>query len=120
MYDRVSFFELSDHVVGLIIKSDINEHTVAEMHRQIREKIDEYDKINLFIEIEKGAKIELKPLFKDLKFKFNNAEHLKKMAVVTELYWFSNVLNIKDLMMEADIRTFEHENRLEALNWIAE
>lgn len=51
MYDRVSFFELSDHVVGLIIKADINEHFVVEMHGQTREKIDEYGKINLFVEI---------------------------------------------------------------------
>jgi hypothetical protein len=116
----VSSFEFAGNVVGLIVKSDLNKQSIAKIHDQIREKLKEYDRINLFIEIEKEAKVELTALFEDIKYKYKHAEQFNKIGVVTDVSWFSNLIDIKDLVMKADIRTFDHENRLEALSWIAE
>jgi len=34
--------------------------------------------------------------------------------------WLQNIMEIKDLMMDAEIESFNIENRLEAINWITE
>ena len=116
----VSKFEFSGDTLGIMIKSDLNDAVFREMQVIIKEKISEYGKINLFIEVEKGRHIDLIPLMKHLKFEIGNDKHLKKVAVVTDKEWFKNVLLVKDLIMNADIEVFTTGDRMKAISWIAE
>lgn len=116
----VSKFEFSGNTVGLMAKSDINDAVFQEMQVIIKEKIRDYGKINLFIEVEKGRHIDLIPLMKHLKFEIGNDKHLKKIAVVTNKEWFKNVLEVKDLIMDAEVEAFSTCDRMKAIFWIAE
>lgn len=116
----VSTFEFSEDTVGIMIKSEIDEAVFQEMKKIIQEKIREFGKINLFVEIKDGQHIHLVPLMKHLKFQIGNDKHLKKIAVVTNKEWLKNVLIVKDLIMDAEVEAFSTCDRINAISWIAE
>jgi len=116
----VSTFELADNIVGIMIKSDVDLKVVDEVHAEILKRILEHKRINLYVEIESGVTISLPAVLKDLTFKFKNSDKFNKIAVVTDMNWLQNIMEIKDLMMDAEIESFNIENRLEAINWITE
>lgn len=116
----VSSFEFSGDTLGVLIKSDIDDAVFEEMQRMIEEKMREFGRINLFVEIEKDMHIHLVPLIKHLKFHIGSDRHLHKVAVVTNKEWFKNVLRVKDLIMDAEVKAFDTEDRIKAISWIAD
>lgn len=72
------------------------------------------------MEIEAGVHFTAKAFLKDLVFKYKNAEKFNRIAVVTDLSWFQNAMEIKDLLMDAKVESFKIKNRLKAISWIAE
>tara|TARA_R100000935_G_scaffold36623_1_gene57622 strand:- start:687 stop:1040 length:354 start_codon:yes stop_codon:yes gene_type:complete len=116
----VSIFEFADNTVGIMIKSKVDSKLIKQVHTTIVERLKENKTINLFIEIQPGNDITFSALLKDLKFKVEHAKHFRKIVVVTDLNWFHNLMEIKALIMDAEIKTFKHENRLKAINWIVE
>ena len=116
----VSTFEFSKNVVGILIDSDVNAQLIEEVQEVINDRLQENETINLLIEIRPENKISFNALIKDLKFKAEHAKKFKKIAVVTDLNWFQNVMEIKDLLMEAEVKSFEPKYRLKAMSWIAE
>jgi len=116
----ISTFEFSGHIVGIMINSDIDDKVLKEIHTEILAKLEENKTINLFIEIEKGHDISLTTLLKDIIFKLDHAKQFTKIAMVTELKWLATIMSMKDLLMKADVRSFDIKNRMEAMNWISE
>lgn len=97
----LSSFEFADHVVGILIQSNMDQNVFREVRRLIKAKIAEFQKINLFLEIEKGHEISMLAVVKHLKFSVEYADLFKKIAVVTEKGSFKNALMIKDLLIDA-------------------
>jgi len=116
----VSTFKFSKNVVGILIDSDISSQLIEEIHEMINDRLQENKTINLLIEIKPGNKISFNALIKDLKFKAEHAKQFKKIAVITDLNWFQNIMEIKDLLMDAEVKGYESKYRLKAMNWIAE
>jgi len=116
----VSIFEFADHVVGVLIESNLNDELAQEVHAIVLERLKENKKINLFIEIRTGSTISLTASLKDLFFTLKHAGQFHKIALVTDLIWFQNVMAVKDLVMDAEIRSFSNKNRMEAITWIAQ
>lgn len=86
----------------------------------LTEKFLEHQQINLFVEVKTGVEIPFKIMFKDLVFKLGNASRFDKIAVVTDPGYFEQAMKIKDFLMNAEVETFGHKDRLEAMNWISE
>jgi len=116
----ISTFELSNHVVGLIIDKDIEKGNLEEMHEIILKKISEYGKVNIFCEISKGHDIAFLCLIDELKFKFKNSQYIDKFAVVTDLTWLRAAMNINDLFVHTDIHPYEIKDRMKAIQWVSE
>jgi hypothetical protein len=116
----ISTFELSNHVVGLIIDKDIEEGSFEEVHRIILERISEFGKINIFCEIAPKKNIPYKCFLEELKFKYENSKSIDKFAIVTDLTWLRAAMNINDLLVNTHIRPFKIKDRLEAIQWISE
>jgi hypothetical protein len=116
----VSTFKFADHVVGVLIESNLNDEVVHEVQAIIFEGFKENKKMNLFIEIRTGSKISLTAFLKDLFFTLKHADQFQKIALVTDLIWFQKVMAVKDLVMNAEIRSFSNKNRMEAITWIAQ
>ena len=116
----ISTFKFSKYVVGFLIDSDVNTQLIEEIHKAINDKLKENETINLFIEIKSGNTVSFNALMKDLKFKAEHSKQFRKIAVVTDLNWFQNVMEIKDLVMDAEVKGFEPKYRMKAMSWIAE
>tara|TARA_R100001369_G_scaffold954_1_gene3034 strand:+ start:62027 stop:62380 length:354 start_codon:yes stop_codon:yes gene_type:complete len=116
----ISTFEFADNVVGILINSKVDSDLMDEVHSAIIDRLKDNETINLFIEIEPGNNISLFALLKDLKFKVEYAKNFRKIAVVTDLQWFQNIMEIKDLLMDAEVKGFEPKYRMKAMSWITE
>ncbi len=116
----VSTFTFAHHVLGVLIESDLNDELLHKVQAIILERLKENEKINLFIEIRTGSKISLTAFLKDLFFTLKHADQFQKIALVTDLIWFQKVMAVKDLVMNAEIRSFSNKNRMEAISWIAQ
>lgn len=116
----VTSFEFCPHVVGMIIDSDLDESATERLNQKISEKLGEYQKINLFVELKKDKTISFAGMMKSLIFKLKNASHFSKIAFVGEVSWFKNLMEINDLLLDTEIKTFSNEERLQAITWISE
>lgn len=116
----ISTFELSNHVVGLIIDKDIEKGNLEDIHEIILERISEFGKINIFCEIAKGHDVAFLCLIDELKFKYENSSNINKFAIVTDLTWLRAAMNINHLIVHTDIRPFEIKDRMQAIQWISE
>ncbi|GAA4308124.1 hypothetical protein GCM10023115_37410 [Pontixanthobacter gangjinensis] len=112
-------FDLAGHVIGLIIDKDLTDEMLQKIIGEIQEKLDVYEKINVFVELEKDRHITLKALFKGIKFKYSNAENFDKIAIVTDSAIFQNAVNLSDTFLDVEVRTFDLKDRLEAIQWIS-
>lgn len=116
----MSIFEFSDNVVGIIVDSGLDEATTERLNHQIMSKIEELGRINLFVGLKKNKTISFVAMIKSLSFKLKNAKSFNKIALVAEVGWFKNLMEINDLFLETDIATFSNEDRLKAIKWISE
>jgi len=116
----VSTFKFADHVVGVLIESNLNEELLHKMQAIILEGLKENKKINLFIEIRTGITVSLAAFIKDIVFTLKHADKFQKIALVTDLIWFQKVMSVKDFVMNAEIRSFSNKNRMQAITWIAQ
>lgn len=116
----VSSFEFANHVVGIMITSNVDKKLLKEIHKIISEKFIDHQRINLFVEINPGVEIPIKIIFKDMIFKLGNASRFNKIAVVSDPGFFKEAMKIKDLLMDAEVEAFVHKDRIKAMNWISE
>ena len=115
----LSTFELTGHVIGLIIDRDLTEEILNEIIAEIEERTKVHDTINVFIELEKGRDITITALLKGIKYKYSNAENFEKVAIVTDSKWFQTAVNLSDILIDVEVRTFDLKDRLEAIHWIS-
>lgn len=115
----ISSFQLANHVVGLIIDKDIEEGNLEKVHEIILERISESGMINIFCEINHDKHIAFKCLMDELRFRHENSNNIKKLAIVTDITWLRSVMDINNLMAQTNIRSFEIKDRLEAIQWIS-
>lgn len=111
-------FELADHVVGVMVDRDVTREYLNEIHSLIEEKLKVNDFINLYCEIMPGSKVPFKYLLENIRFKFDHANQIKKMAMVTDLGWVRHIVEVDKYFVSTEVRTYELDDRLEAINWI--
>ena len=116
----VSTFEFSENVVGIMIDSNIDDKVLREVHNFIESRFVKNDTINLLVEIKPGVEIPILVMFKDLLFKLSHNRCFRKIAVISEEGFFKKMMSFKDFLMDAEVKTFDSEDRLKAMNWIAE
>lgn len=116
----ISTFEFADHVVGFLVNDDVDKELIEKIHEAIETKFNEHTRINLFVEIAEGTQLSFAALLKDIAFKSKNKGEFGKIAIVTDLEWFKAYCSMKDILMDAEVRSFSNEDRLEAINWISQ
>jgi len=115
----LSTFDLAGHVIGLIVNQDLTDETLDEVISEIKLKLEVYERVNVYIELEKGKHITFSALLKGIKFKYSNSEYFDKIAIVTDSNWFQNAVNVSDILLDVEVRTYDLQDRLEAIQWIS-
>lgn len=116
----ISSFEFADNVVGIIINDDVDRKMLGEIHELLRNKFQQSAAINLYLELKPGIDIPFPLLVKDLIFQLRHKGKFNKLAIVTNLDLLRNLMKFRDLILDAEVETFTHANRIVAMNWIAE
>lgn len=116
----ISSFEFADNVVGIIIDDDVDRKMLGEIHELLRGKFQQTGAINLYLELKPGINVPVPMLVKDLIFQLRHKGKFNKLAIVTNLDLLRNLMKFRDLILDAEVETFSHANRIVAMNWIAE
>lgn len=115
----LSSFDLAGHVIGIMIDRDLTDPILEDITAKIQEKLKIYDSLNIFIELEKDHSISFKALMKGIKYKYSHEDQFNKIAIVTDSKWFQTAVNVSDVFLDVDVRTYDLEDRLDAIQWIS-
>lgn len=111
-------FEFAEHVVGFMVTEEINQEKVEEILSKIKDRLEKVSSISLYVEDESDEGISVGAFFKAMDFHFSHSEELKKIAIVTDDKLFKKSMVIKDLVVSAEVKSFERKERLKAMNWV--
>ncbi|MCB0464776.1 MAG: STAS/SEC14 domain-containing protein [Aequorivita sp.] len=115
----LSSFTLADNIIGFIVDGSYDDIAVEKIQAQVKEKLEIFDKLNLYIEDTVNADISLKAVMKSVPFKLKTGNRFERVAVVTDRKWLQVISNLEKLFFSAEIRIFSSQNRLEAIQWIS-
>ena len=113
-------FEFAHHVVGFIVKEEIDQQKIDEILSSIKDRLEEVSPICLYLEDESDQGISIKAFLKALEFHYSHSHDLKKIAVVTDDKMFKKSMEMKDVLVPAKVKSFERKERLKAMNWVME
>lgn len=112
-------FDLADNIIGFILEGPYDELAVEKLEAKLIEKLNNFEKINLYVEDTSHADVSLRAILKSVPFRLKTAKRYGRVAVVTDRTWLQVVSNVERLFVDAEIRIFEGERRLEALQWVS-
>ena len=115
----ISFFTLADNIIGFIVDGKYDEGSVEKIQIEVNNKLEIYDRVNLYIEDAINADISLKAVVKSLPFKIKTGNRFDKVAVVTDRKWLQIVSTLEKLFFNTELRIFSTQQRLEAIHWIS-
>lgn len=113
----------SPQVLAFRIEKEISEKEMDEVLSIIRNKMEQKEHFNLYLELSEMPKIKPKAFWDSLKFSFSSlGEYLKKLqkgAVVSDKNWLRKAAEAEDkLLPGVDERSFSFSEVEEARNWI--
>ena len=66
-------FDLAGHVIGIIVNTDLTDELLDEVILEIKARLEQYEQVNVYLELEKGHEIS---------FKASNDYYLNEQGVV--------------------------------------
>ena len=111
-------FEFADNVVGFMVKEEIDQEKAEEILSALKERVKKVSPICLYLEDQGNEGISVIGFMKTLSFHFSHSKDLEKIAIVTNDIGFQKSMELKDLFVPAQVKCFESERRMEAMNWV--
>ncbi|MFT5908475.1 MAG: hypothetical protein ACI825_001521 [Planctomycetota bacterium] len=115
-----SSFAFADHIVGFIISDDIDVKAIEKLHIVILDKMNEFIKVNLYLEDDNIEKFSFAAILKGIKFHTEHHGEFSKVVLVTDRKWLQMCSKLENIFLSTTIKSFKTEDRLEAMSWIAE
>lgn len=116
----LSDFSFSDTTVGFLIEGNFNEETVDSFIAKIKDKLNQYDKINLYIEDTGVESFSIPSVLEELSFKIKHSNRFNKVALVCDHKWVKLCGNLYDFFTDSEFQNFSSEGRIRAMSWIAQ
>ena len=115
----LSTFTLADNIIGFIIDGPYDEYAADKIQQEVNRKLEVYEKVNFYLEDNIKSDISLKAVMKTLAFKMKTTNKFQKVAVVTDRKWIQIIAYIEKVFLNAEIRIFPTQQRMEAIQWIS-
>jgi len=115
----ISKFSFSENTVGFILSGRVDDTIIEKFQSEILDKLESFDKINLYLEDNGIDSFSLSAIFNEIQFKMSHANRFSKIVLVTDRTWIKFCGDIEGLFMGAEVTSFTTEKRLDAMNWIA-
>jgi len=116
----LSSFSFSKDTVGFIIQGEVNEESINELQKKILEKLETFDKIKLYLEDDGIESFTMPAVVQEMMFKIKYGDRFEKVALVTDRKWIKMCGVIENMLMPAQVKNFDVEERLDAIAWIAQ
>ena len=113
-------FAFSDNILGVLMESELDDRKMEEIANLLEAKIKSNPSISIYLEDECKQGISFLGFLKSLSFHLSHQDSIRKVAIVTDLKWFQKAMDAKDLVIKADLKTFDISDRLKAMNWVME
>lgn len=111
----------SKKVVAVGIKGKITTEDIDKIADFIEEKLKDFEKLSIYVEVESFEGISIDAFFKDLKFGIKNFNKFDKKAVVTDKSWMKKVAAFSDrLFTNIEIKCFSFDQKEDAVKWVSE
>tara|TARA_B100000949_G_C14124861_1_gene384139 strand:+ start:252 stop:608 length:357 start_codon:yes stop_codon:yes gene_type:complete len=112
-------FELADHVIGFIVNSNIDVKLVNKVKEEVNDLLKKNEKISLYFEDNSHTHLDLSAAFDDFSYEIENRKRFNKIALVSDKPIMALYSRAKSLFMTAEVKSFKHKDRLDALNWVS-
>lgn len=116
----LSSFSFADDTVGFLIEGKFDDTLVDNLTNRISEKLELFERINLYLEDSDIEEFSILALIKEILFKMEHSKRFHKIALVSDRKWIVMCGKIEGILMDAEIKNFASEDRMDAINWIAQ
>lgn len=116
----ITSFEFSDKVVGILLEEKLDTDSLGEIQGNLKERIEKYQEISLFLEDKQREGISLQAFLKELLFEFSHQKAFRKIAIVTDNKMFKMLSELKNVFVKTKVEVFSGKERIEAMNWVME
>lgn len=106
------------NLIALKASGEIKEEDYDVLVPYLEEKIDSFGKLRLYLEISDLDGMEVKAMWKDLKFDARHLNDFKKIAVVGDESWEKGLTEASRLISSAETKFFDTQDRAAALAWV--
>lgn len=110
--------ESKEDLVALSLSGPVDRQDYDIMLPVLEEKIKQYEKINVYAEMQEVEDISLRALWEDLKFDFRHAADFKKVAIIGDRKWLDWLTVMASPFTTAKIKYFEPHQKAQAMEWV--
>ncbi|KAF0805930.1 hypothetical protein A6D6_01986 [Alcanivorax xiamenensis] len=110
-----------ERIVGLRIDGRIDQESFDAVLADMERRLQQYDTLRVYVELEALGAMSLETLFKDLKFGLGHMSRFDKEAVVTDKQWLHRIGPVVNkLFPSVEVKVFATEEKGAALRWVRE
>jgi hypothetical protein len=113
-------FTFSENVLGYMIKTEIDQEKMEEVLSEIKDRIKKVTPVCIYLEDASDEGISFKGFLKAVEFHFSHSKDLDKIALVSDDAFSQMAMEVKDIIVPSNVKTFKREERIEAMNWVME
>ena len=113
-------FQFSENVIGILLEEKLDQPKLLQIKEIIRERLDQFPGVRLYLEDKNNCGVDLSALLKDLMDETLKPQPLQKLAVVTDRKMTTAGAALKDIIVDCQVQSFPRKDRLKALNWVTE
>lgn len=107
-----------DRTIGVRIGGKISKAELELAIADIKARLDQFETLTAYVEVESLEGMELGALYEDLKFGIPNARKFTRKAVVSDKQWMATLARWGDKLMPGlEVRHYQPEQRTEAIAW---
>ncbi len=109
----------SENVVGIRIDGKIEKADMEKITRLIDERLQTYEKLRIYVELESFGGISFEAFIKDIKLGFSHLKQFEKKAVVSDKTWVAKLADWGgQLIPSMEVKHFTWEEKEQAKAWV--
>jgi len=111
-------YTLADNTIACIFNGPMDTEAINTLRDQILKKLEIHEKINIYLEDQGIQYFTLYSVLQGIIFPLQHHKRFDKVAMVTDRGWIHLLSAINSSFIDASIKNFTSEERLEAMAWI--
>lgn len=109
-----------ENVVSFRTDSTTSAVDIQPLLAQLREKLEQYPRLRLWIEYVDDHGFSLDTLIEDLQHSFGKSNIIERTAVITCQDWLQQASELAHQLKETQFKSFHYSEEAQALRWIGQ